>query len=312
MTKLIFVFLMSMPALATDLDDFYSFLISRAESAKVLPAKDERSYQRACESQIQRAYADGELKISLAFGYMDVSGNPEHYSSENSRYRIGQVLDPAAKRAFERVLVRPCMDLGIGESEVCGFRKRGGRFTKRVRHGRVSTQVTVTLFNGARSESDSRNQGNARQLRQSEQARNQFHSALQTQDAVIYMGHARSGGGPDFFPPRYSHANHVNYPWYRSNRPGIGPMLSVLRSAAQPAPIIGLLACKSTGLFSRSVRSVAPRSLLITADHLFDYNEIIPTSFAVLEALLSKQCGADFTRVVRSSVTNPSSLNIFR
>lgn len=297
---------------ATSLTDYYRFLISSNETQKILPLVNENSYQLSCEAQFQQAFADGNLKITLAFGYMDVSGNPDHFNSENSRYQIGQVLDPAAKEAFEDALTRPCIKLSIGESQICGFRKRGKTFSKRVRHGRQNTQVTVQLLAPAVSNSDSRNQSSRRQQNRSAEVTAQFQAALQNQDAVIYMGHARSGGGPDFSPPRYSHASHVDYSWYRSNRPGITSMLTALNSASRPAPVIGLLACKSTGLFSRSVRASAPGSLLITADHLFDYNEIIPTGFAVLEALLSRQCGDNFTQVIRSAVTNPSTLNIFR
>ena len=125
-------------------------------------------------------------------------------------------------------------------------------------------------------------------------------------------GHARSGGGPDFFPPIYLSGSHVNYSEYRRTQPGLRATLNALNGTSSPAPVVGLLSCKSTGLFSRQIKAAAPNSLLITADDLFDYNEILPTAFATLEAILSRQCGSDFDRVIRSAVTNPSTLNIFR
>ncbi|NQZ02058.1 MAG: hypothetical protein HRT45_15465 [Bdellovibrionales bacterium] len=272
---------------------------------------DPNSHTRSCETQITNAFADGVLKISLVLGYMDVSGNPESFTGDVRKYVLGTAADPNGAEAISDFLTRSCTGSRRNPSHLCGFRKSGSKFTKRIR-SQKSARVEIELLHSARTTVDANNQNNQRQMRKSSQTESKFLAALKTKDMVIYMGHARNGGGPDFYPPVYSSGSNVDYGHYQRTQNGIKKMLGALSSTTNDAPIIGMLACKSTGLFAASIRRQAPSSILVTADTLFNYDEILPTGLAMVEALMQHQCGDSFTRSLRTGVTNPNQLNIFR
>ncbi|MEO0335396.1 MAG: hypothetical protein AAF202_03325 [Pseudomonadota bacterium] len=271
---------------------------------------DENAHSRSCEPQIVRAHQDGVLNITLALGYMDVSGNLDAVVGDNRKYTLGSAVDPQGYNSIADFLTRKCTS-SRSPVQLCGFRKSRGRFTKTFRKPK-RVRVQINLISSAHTSSDSRNRQDPKQVTKSEQAQNKFLNALKNQDVVIYMGHARSGGGPDFSPPVYSSGHQVDYSHYRRTQPGLRAMLGALAATTSDAPIIGLLACKSTGLFSSAVRANAPGSMLVTADTLFDYDEILPTGLAMVGAVIGHQCGDSLTRAMKVGVTNPNELNIFR
>jgi hypothetical protein len=91
----------------------------------------------------------------------------------------------------------------------------------------------------------------------------------------------------------------VNYSFYQSEQEGIRSLVGALRGAVMPPKVVGLLACKSTGLFANRVRNASPESILVTASDLFDYNDVLPTGYAMLEAIVSQRCTEDFEQVVK-------------
>lgn len=250
-----------------------------------------------CRQQLLNISSDNIIDITLGFGYMDVSQGQE---ASGSFYQSGDVLDQDAKDAFETILTSSCLR---EHNYACGFHKAGAYLVKRMRNrltGR-NMQVNIQLLSPSITSNDSQNKNRylAEQQRSSQQAKAHFLSALQTADAVIYLGHARSGGGPDFLPPVLTANGHVDYSSYRRDQAGIRAMVAALNQAPRPTPLLGLLACKSTDLFARSIRRASPGSILVSADALFDYNDILPTGYAILEAVISQRCSDDFEKVIR-------------
>ena len=266
---------------------------------------------KTCLKQVTDIRQDGKIDILIAFGYLDVSKGQQFKDSATSLYRSGNVLDIDAKNALKSLLKSPCPS--SKKIFACGFRGSGDQLQKRIKDRWSGTRlkVTVTLASPAVTPFDSTNKSekSAQQERRSEQVKQQFLQGLANKDAVIYMGHARSGGGPDFMPPVLKSNGYVNYPFYKSRKEGISAMLNALRSAAKPTPVIGVLACKSTGLFGASIKKSAPGSILITAADLFDYNDILPTGYAILEALVSQRCASGFEKV---SKVQPGSSKFLR
>jgi hypothetical protein len=253
--------------------------------------------------------ADNQLTIFVGFGYMDFSAGQDFVDSATSLYNYGDVLDPDAYDAFSKALVRGCSTGGLSsktQAFACGFKKGNGGFTKTIKNRFTgkNTQVIVKLASSAYTSNDLQNKTTYadKQQQKSQNTHAQFLNALKTYDAVIYLGHARSGGGPDFYPPRLLKNGHVDYGYYKSNKPGIKSMLQSLKSSAGP-DLIGLLACKSTGLFSSSVQKYSSHSALITANSLFDFDDLVPTGFTVLEALISQRCNENFSNVVESHLS---------
>jgi hypothetical protein len=259
----------------------------------------------SCQQQIVNMSQDHELTIFVGLGYMDFSRGQDFVNSGTSLYQFGEVLDLDAKIAFEKALTRKCSGTSLSSKNLpsaCGFRKSKGGFSKKMVNKFTGKRmnVFVKVVSSAYSSNDQLNKTTyaQKQNSQSQYALNQFQSALQSYDAVFYLGHARSGGGPDFFPPRLLKNGHVDYGYYKQQRPGLNSMLQALQGS-DPS-LIGLLACKSTGLFAASTQKHAPHSALITADNLFDFSDLIPTGFLAIEALVSQRCNENFSNVVKN------------
>ncbi len=255
---------------------------------------------KTCHQQILNIAQDNIIKITLAFGYMDVTGGQDFNDSGTNLYKNGDVLDINAKNALENILLSKCQ----GQiSKVCGFRRSGGFISKTItnRFTGKRLEIKINLIHPAVSAVDAHNRSNLwkQQEASSQNTQSQFLNSVLTDDVVVYLGHARSGGGPDFFPPVLRANGTVDYGFYQKNRTGIKNLISYLNHSTQTAPIIGLLACKSTGLFSNSVKKASPHSILITASDLFDYNDILPTGYALLEAIINQRCTEVFERVVK-------------
>ena len=267
---------------------------------------------KTCHQQILDISQDGQIDIMMAFGYMDVSLGQEFEDTASSLYGPGDVLDLDAKEAMENMLLSSCRQL---RNFACGFRRSGDVFVKTIRDRFTGKRlkVSVTLKAPSASASDQKNRSTLanKQAQLSENTRRHFLSAVQTHDVVIYMGHARSGGGPDFLPPVLTNNGYVNYGHYKSQQKGIRDLLGALQSAPRPPKVVGLLACKSTGLFAQRVRRASPSSILVTADNLFDYNDILPTGYAMLEAAISQRCTQSFEDLVKIQPASQHFLRLF-
>lgn len=263
-----------------------------------------------CYSQIANLAKDGEIKITVAMGYMDVSRGQEASYSSDSYYQIGHVLDRDAKEGLAYALTSRCADRN---HFACGFRKSGRFYTKQIqdRWSGRRRSVKVELLAPSVSVINADNSGPLLKQQQSlsQEVESQYLSSFVTSDVVLYLGHARSGGGPDFLPPILSTNGSVNYSYYKQNRPGFRKMLGAV--AQGQTPVVGLLACKSTGLFSRDVKNQSPGSLVISADDLFDYNDILPTAYATIEAVVGQRCGATFEDIVRLVPGSSRDLSLF-
>lgn len=293
------------------LEAIYGRMLSRTQSEIINRNLIPQSTPNTCNQQVLKMREDGVLNILVAFGYMDVSGGQDFSDSGTSLYGNGDVLDGDAKKALVNKLRARCPS--GDRSMACGFRGNGNTLRKTIRDRWSNTriQVNIILESSSVTSSDQANKGqySSRQQNASQHVKGQFLGALKSYDAVIYMGHARSGGGPDFKPPVLYNNGAVNYGYYRQQREGIRSMLGVLGS--QSAPVIGVLACKSTGLFASSIRRKASNSLLVTADELFDYNDILPTGYAMLEGIISQSCSDEFSRLTKIQPASARFLSIF-
>jgi hypothetical protein len=286
------------------LSGYYSSTMVEAQNYSVsnypIPTK-----VTSCEKQLMDISSDGELSIFIAFGYLDFSLGQDFVNSENSYYTFGDVLDLDARKAFESALKQNCSTIGFdknAKTTACKFSKSSGLFTKNIvnKFTGKNLKVKIKIVSSAYSSNDTLNKTTyaSQQKTLSQNSETAFVNALQNYDVVIYLGHARSGGGPDFYPPVLLKNGKVDYPFYKKNKPGLSKMLGGLNTASD-AKVLGVLACKSTSLFGSSIQSYAPDSLLVTADNLFDFDKLMPTGFSMVEALVSQRCTADFDNVLQ-------------
>ncbi len=279
-----------------------SIVSSQMDAAAKFPLPNKEA---TCQSQILNITQDNELTIFVALGYIDFSAGQD-FDSSTSLYQFGDVLDLDAYDAFVKALTRQCSSASIGQKSkifACGFSRSNGGFSKTIRNRFTgkNMRVYIKLASSAYTSNDNQNKTTyaAQQTAKSKNTQAQFLSALKSYDAVIYLGHARSGGGPDFFPPKLLANQNVDYGYYKKNQPGIKAMLGALQGSSD-SDVIGVLACKSTNLFASSIRKYAPNSGLITADKLFAFDDLIPTGFTLVEALVGQRCNENFSNVVQN------------
>ncbi|MCB0362125.1 MAG: hypothetical protein KDD35_05370, partial [Bdellovibrionales bacterium] len=163
-------------------------------------------------------------------------------------------------------------------------------------------KVQLNLTHASESSSNDSNTKELAALQKERTIRSEanFFGSIQSGvDVAIYMGHARSGGGPDFSPPRLLRSGLPDYAFYRREKNGIRRLLKSLDNSLFPPAVVGLLACKSTQLFVSKIEKQVPNSLIVSAGDLFDYNDIVPTGFALLDSLLAEKCSSFFSESVR-------------
>jgi len=289
-------------------------LQSAKQNLSAIPKGSAASGDSSCRSFYSQLFQDGTLNFAVGLGYFD--GSSANYQFAGKEYP-DIVLDPYAYNAFINVLRTKCKGTN---SQVCGFQISNGVLAKKIRasFGRDVT-VNIRIANGGASPDNKQNASpsgkmTSAQAKKSENARRVFFGGIQKgAEVAIYMGHARSGGGPDFYPPRLLANGHVDYGYYKAQREGISTLLGVLQQAAaagQSPKVVALLACKSSGLFASSVSKYSPGSMIISAKDLFNDRDIFPTGLAVMDALMSERCESAFVRSIKISPESASQLSI--
>lgn len=276
-------------------------VFSQLDAASKYPLDDSKK----CQKQIVNITQDGQMSIFVAFGYIDYSAGQEVIGS--SLYQYGDVLDLDARQAYENALTRSCTNGYSSKIKTfaCGFSKNGNTFKKTItdRFTGNRVNVIVTLASSAYSSNDQSNKTTYtnQQNSKSQTTHSQFLQALQNYDVILYVGHARKGGGPDFYPPRLLNNGHVNYAYYQQNKPGLTSMLTSLKGSSPD--MLGLFACRSTPLFAQSTKKTSPYTGLITSGSLFGFNDLIRTGFNTIESVVSQRCNESFSNVVENQLS---------
>lgn len=260
---------------------------------------------QSCKAFYDKVYADGTVSFSVGLGYFNTEDDDYTYMGKDYG---DAVLDPYAYKAYLNTLTSRCG--ARNPTKACGFSGRSGTLSKSMKtpSGR-KINVVIHIANGAASTQNSTNANSngdmsAAQLQQSKYARSVFFGGIQNgTDVAIYMGHARSGGGPDFYAPRLLSNGHVNYASYKKQREGIGTLVSALKkatSAGHSPKVVAILACNSAGLFAGRMANASPDTMLITANSLFNDSDFYPTGLGVIDNVLNERCGSSFTRTLNA------------
>ena len=286
----------------------YSRLLNSSQMT-VLNSDYLANTEKSCHTALSSMTDGGEISVFVAFGYMDVSLGQDFPDSNASIFNNGDTLDLDAEAAFIETLTQACRSAnsryGKVKSAACGFRRSGSTLTKTIRDRFTGNNIRarIHIVSSSYSSDNQANESTHQNKQQAKSAatRGAFINAFRSSDAVIYMGHARSGGGPDFYPPILNNNGHVNYPLYRKNRTGVKDVSSGIRKGSS-TKVFATLACKSTGLFSSTFRKLLPNSVIVTANDLFDYSDILPTGLNLVEAIVSQRCDENFSGTTESYV----------
>lgn len=258
---------------STDLDDF------EAESLGIFNQLrrdyDSRKTQTKQCQRPDRFQENSPTHIRFAIGYEDSS--PKDI-----------VTDLMEMNHLERWLTRPCVN---SASHLCGFQVERNSSARRVLK-RISPEektLIITLTTSSVSTSDAHNQKQADQIRKSRWATEQFLSAFEEEDVVIYWGHGRGGGGPDFAPPLRNKNNEVVLPSYQRVRRGYNLIQSGLGSRYRRATHVGLFGC-GTAAPSATIRERHPDISFAVSLRDITYAEMVSSSLAYLNSILSREC----------------------
>lgn len=242
----------------------------------------------SCKAKYKDLFSKRKVRILLALGYADTGSDT--------------VLDFLSHGAFKRKLMEPCS----ADHYSCGFRpskKEPDLLVKAESDptGENNYLIEVKLIRGSYTASESRNVSPEiieTQKAYCEATTIKFFSEVASgTDVIIYSGHSRNGGGPDFCPPNRKSDNHVNYPWYEKNRPGMQTMLGAMKMAVNsgnPNKVVAMLSCSSQKHFYKDLMQVNPKAGYLLTKRLATFAEVTRDAYATLDSLLSQRCEDGF------------------
>lgn len=237
-----------------------------------------------CQSRYRNLYKDGTLNVALGFGYWDSS--PREL-----------VFDQWIANGLRIILQEPCS----AGKRVCGFKRTGDVFTKTVRgpDGKPN-KLTVSFTQGSLSADNVKNTTThkAQQKEKCEAATAKYFGEISRgAEVVMFIGHARKGGGPDFCPPVRKADNHTNYSWYQTNRYGFKSFLSSLRDAraiGKPAEIVAMYSCYSKRLFLPELSRQNPGTGFILTEIAIETREAVKSIVSTLDSIIAMKCSQGF------------------
>lgn len=245
----------------------------------------------ACRDAYVRAFAGPSFEIRVVFGYKDA--RPARFVAD--RYERMLLVDR---------LVAPC---GIGGG-LCGFQRDAkdmDLFTKSAPGPDAAPrEFRIRVVAPSVGADDVENRKDPLQARRSDRVERVFLDGLNDADVVIYNGHSRAGGGPDFRPPRLR-GRSVDYGWYREKTPGISPVLRGLREAKgeRKLKLLGFLSCASTKHFVGKVDEARPGLATLTSPKLLYFSDALEASVELLTSILTLSCDPDFSSALANAET---------
>ncbi len=243
-----------------------------------------------CNAAYEALYSKPYIDILMIFGYKD---------SRPARF-VGDRYD---RLAFVQDILQPC----TGEHKACGFSRAFNDFELFTRdlQGPKGQKIEVNLrvINSSTSADDEINRDDPMQKWQSDHAETKFTEGLKSADIVFYNGHSRTGGGPDFRPPRLTlDGANVDFSYYTANTPGLNLITKSLEIDKEKSlKLLGLFSCASSGHFSERIFKVRPDVGLVASRQLLYYVDALKNSMGALDAVLSQMCEKDFKTALRSS-----------
>lgn len=203
-----------------------------------------------------------KIKIVVVFGYKDT--RPARLVGD--RYERAMLVDRLVKLGFHR---NPKDDDELSRK----LENQNGMMMVRVVHSSVGPD-------------DDENRKDPYQRYQSKAAHDSFISAIGNTDVILYDGHSRDGGGPDFEPPRFLANGHVDYAWYRQNQVSFKELIRVWKKSEIKPRELGLISCYSSQHFSKKMEIFGTK--LTTISSLIYYTDALEKMLEIIRGYLNK------------------------
>jgi hypothetical protein len=234
------------------------------------------------------------LKIAIALGYSDtVDEGLDLVTDKFALDQIGYHLKKACRYPNQGF----CQFVAQKEQPHQPFhytRELTTSFNEKV-------HVDIFVMNSSYDLSNSANLSTYRneQRLQSENAQEFYGWALQNTDVVLYEGHSRDGGGPDFSPPRRASNGKVNYHWYHKNQPGLKFLTNQLRATNSSPYFLGLYSCASQLHFKGRLSKELRDSSLILSTKVIEAIYTKEALLTTLESVLNFECNDQLAQRIR-------------
>ncbi len=247
----------------------------------------------ACRASYTRVYAAPTLEVRVVFGYKDA--RPARFVADR----------------YERMLFLERITGKCGkEKGACGFKRDGhgvDLFTKKMAGPDGGPrEIRLRVAHSSVGPDDEENRKNPFQAWRTRYARELYLGGFGGADVVLYNGHSRAGGGPDFSPPRLRAGDEVDYGWYRGHTPGFQSVLRSMRTARnepRKPRLVGFLSCASTKLFLGKVLELQPNLTTVTSSKLIYFADALEATLEALNSVLAMRCEADFAAAMEKATT---------
>jgi hypothetical protein len=236
-----------------------------------------------CPAMKKALYSKGTLKIRMIFGYKDA--RPARFVGDRHERlafieKITSVCDPHSKEQCGFVRSHDNSDLFLKKLTIKGRERR----------------VLLWVINSSVGTDDQENREDPFQVWKSKYAEEAFLTGLSNADVVMYDGHSRFGGGPDFGPPKLTATGIVDPSSYQSQRPGLTKMISSLKGSVRPKAgpfsklkVLGLFSCSSSQHFNEEIHEVS-KAGVVSSKVLMYYSDALRQSLSTLGDVLSGRC----------------------
>ncbi len=266
---------------STEVDCVECFAATSGDGLSTIDAQDP---QKICTVKWNDFYSKDVIDIRFVFGYND---SDEETLVGDSIARQSMVDQVTAKCATDN-LVQACDfkrsadDADIFEKIVVG---PAGKEHK----------IRLKLTSSAYSASDRVNKLFAtEQKEKSAEAEKVFYSGLREADMLLYIGHARDGGGPDFAAAKRRANGTTDFDHYRSQTPGMDRLSKVLSEPGPTPKILGFLACDSDRWNARLTRLAPKSGLILSATPKVPLEAAAVQAFLALDSVIWQRCQGSF------------------
>lgn len=233
---------------------------------------------RMCADDYKEIYKKDVVDMRVVFGYLDYKNTVE------DRYQ---------RQAMVERVTAPC----TGATQMCGF-KRGDSMDifEKVVNGKL---VRLHLVASSASDNERTNRGDlkAQQADATARAKKAYFDGLTQSDVLLYVGHARNGGGPSFEPPKLKNGR-TDLKDYNKKQESWKEVVRTLESTSTPPKIMGILACNAELHFGKDLAKAAPNSAVLLAGSKNLFESIFAQAASILESVIDQRCESDFNSAV--------------
>ena len=258
-----------------------------------------------CLPMYKNAIANGVLDVRYALGYFDDSqGIDILWNGKN--WGLSPSLDIGIYNSIRNVLSEPCTS--PSQVNLCGFEQSGdpdsGKvyLEKRIQLLNNNVLVRIALTHASASESYvlNVNEMKSRQSFLTAQSEENYFGGIGKADIVIYNGHSRDGGGPDFNPPILDKTLHTDYQgYYHKKRIGIKRVLELVKQGTNKDSILTFFSCYSRKHFYDVLMKANPKQRLILSAETIDYFDTLKASVGYLEGFMRGACGQELADIAK-------------